>query len=499
MMNFPRRTLPLALVAALAGGSSAEAVELAPGGLGQVLLFPYYTVDAGSQTLVSIVNTTADTKALRFRSRESRNGREALSFNMYLGPYDVWTAAIFSIDANGSANLATSDTSCTAPPIRNNTSLPLIGDTRYAPFRNFAYAGDRDDAGILSLTRTREGSLEVIEMGTLAAGTPSASAARATTAEGPSSCSTLSQAWVQGGYWSANPNQDMGNPTGGLFGTALVVDVADGTAFQVAATALDHFRDGRGLPAGNRTRVIHTAPGVARPDLRDALTTPGDGTVVASIGGENYVYPTERAVDAVSAVLASAKVANEYLASADVGAATDWVVNWPTKAYYTDPEIVGANVVAPFAKRFDNANPDGCEVVRFQPFNRNQTSPDCGAAGVCAIDLCGVTSVIGLDNAGERTGALGSDVGLNEDLPYDAGFGVLSWTGPEVGARRLRPDRDGRVIEGLPVIGFAATRAVNANAQPGTLANYTVTQPHRQTRAGCVAGPCTPGTAADPE
>ena len=63
----------------------------APGGMsvsedgkGQVLLFPYYSVRNGLDTLISVVNTTNEVKALKVRFREGRNNRSVFSFNHVL-------------------------------------------------------------------------------------------------------------------------------------------------------------------------------------------------------------------------------------------------------------------------------------------------------------------------------------------------------------------------------------------------------------------------------
>src|SRR5687768_14269717 len=157
-----RNSLTTALLAGLAGAAglatTATAVNLNPDGLGQVLIYPYYTVNAGNDTLLSVVNTTNRAKAVKVRFLEGRNSREVLDFNLYLSPFDVWTAAVFQLSGTGEANLLTRDTSCTVPAIRTNTSLPqTAGGDRYVPFRNFAYTGGNADNGPTSLTRTREG------------------------------------------------------------------------------------------------------------------------------------------------------------------------------------------------------------------------------------------------------------------------------------------------------------------------------------------------------
>ena len=93
----------------------AQALHLSANGSGQVLLFPYYTVNSDNQTLISIVNSTDRGKATRLFFREGRNSRVAMELSIYLAPYDVWTASVFSIEQSGAANIVTNDNSCTVP------------------------------------------------------------------------------------------------------------------------------------------------------------------------------------------------------------------------------------------------------------------------------------------------------------------------------------------------------------------------------------------------
>ena len=83
------RSICVAVAAALSAATSAEAVVLDPHGTGQVLIYPYYTVNAGFGTLLSVVNTTLDGKALKVHVREGYDGRDVLVFNLYLSPFDV--------------------------------------------------------------------------------------------------------------------------------------------------------------------------------------------------------------------------------------------------------------------------------------------------------------------------------------------------------------------------------------------------------------------------
>ncbi|MEX0914677.1 MAG: hypothetical protein WDZ60_02185, partial [Wenzhouxiangellaceae bacterium] len=100
-----RKTLTTAVMAGLTGMagmiSVANAVNVNPDGLGQVLLYPYYTARGGNDTFISIVNTTTAGKAVKIRFIEALNSREVLDFNIYMSPFDVWTAAITDLDAAG--------------------------------------------------------------------------------------------------------------------------------------------------------------------------------------------------------------------------------------------------------------------------------------------------------------------------------------------------------------------------------------------------------------
>src|SRR6185436_7239610 len=120
MNIFKKKSLYLAVAGVSAlGAGSASAVTLNADGLGNVLLYPYYTVretSAGNayNSLLSVVNTTASAKAVKVRFLEGKNSREVLDFNLYLSHNDVWTAAILP-SSTGGALVGTLDKSCTLP------------------------------------------------------------------------------------------------------------------------------------------------------------------------------------------------------------------------------------------------------------------------------------------------------------------------------------------------------------------------------------------------
>ena len=97
MNTFKKKSLHAAVLAGLAAlgaAGTANAVHINPDGLGQVLVFPYYTVRNGNATAMSIVNTTSLTKIVKVRFLEGKNSREVLDFNLFLSPQDVWTGVV---------------------------------------------------------------------------------------------------------------------------------------------------------------------------------------------------------------------------------------------------------------------------------------------------------------------------------------------------------------------------------------------------------------------
>ena len=159
MNTFKRKSLYAALagVSALGVTGAAQAVNLNPDGLGQVLIYPYYTTraDAGGNaytSLLSVVNTTSSAKAVKVRFLEGKNSREVLDFNLFLSKHDVWTAAIFS-PARAAAWASARPSARSTSPARC-LRFPLLGQ----PFVNFAYTGSNRRQG-RHQPRSHEGRL----------------------------------------------------------------------------------------------------------------------------------------------------------------------------------------------------------------------------------------------------------------------------------------------------------------------------------------------------
>jgi len=512
-----KNALTNAVIAGIAGvagiASVANAVNLNPDGLGEVLVYPYYTVNGGNTTLVSVVNTTGAGKAVKVRFVEGKNSREVLDFNLYLSPYDVWTASVFAIDATGPAHLLTTDNSCTAPLVKNNPAGVVIGGTaRAVPFRNFQYVLGNNDSANDDLGRTREGHLEMIEMGEVHdLDRGSLTAITHDTSGVPTDCGQIRSAWTSGAgtaaYWLANNEFDIDPPTGGLFGSAGIIDVAFGAMLSYNADAIDGFS----------FEELHNPPGSTLPSLRDAETSLGVAQTFVFNNGQlitsNYAAPAN-GIDASSAVFMHDAIFNEFVTDTSIAAKSEWVVTFPTKRFYVDQAIVGTTAIRPFTRIFPTTGSQGTAPVDIlltvknreegpvAQFCDNPEDPLCLdfsplPPGQTALtpQLRFESNVVTLnDDTPSASDVLGSTLTSNVNA---AGIGVRDgWmrmglyatTEPSPGTTTItqhimRIDEvGGEQYLGLPTTGFWASRFTNAAAQPGLLATYSGLWKHKGSR-----------------
>jgi hypothetical protein len=511
-----KNALTNAVIAGIAGvagiASVANAVNLNPDGLGEVLVYPYYTVNGGNTTLVSVVNTTGAGKAVKVRFVEGKNSREVLDFNLYLSPYDVWTGSVFAIDATGPAHLITADNSCTAPLVKNNPIGVVVGGARAIPFRNFQYVAGNNDSANDDLGRTREGHLEMIEMGEVANLT-SRNSLTAITHDStgvPNDCAQIRTAWTSGAannYWLFNNEIDILPPGGGLFGSAGIIDVGFGAMLSYNADAIDGFS----------FEELHNPPGSTLPSLRDAETAAGVATTFVFNNGQlitsSYTAPSN-GIDASSAVFMHDAIYNEFVTDTSIAAKSEWVVTFPTKRFYVDQAIVGATAIRPFTRIFPTGGTQGTAPVDIlltvknreegptSAFCDNPEDPACldfsplpPGQTVNTPQLRFEANVVTInDSTPESSDVLGSTLTSNVNA---ASLGVLdgwmrmglySTTEPVSGQtlitqHRMRIDTaGGEEYLGLPTTGFWAARFTNANAQPGLLATYAGLWKHKGSR-----------------
>ena len=396
MNTFKMKSLHAAVLAglgALGAAGTANAVHINPDGLGQVVIYPYFTVRAGNTTAMSIVNTTSLTKAVKVRFLEGKNSREVLDFNLFLSPQDIWTGVILSGTTPGGADgarLETGDNSCVTPSdlfggaagvstIRTDgLGLPINA------FKNYQFTGANvDNATLNTLDRTREGYMEVIEMGVVtdvtltgfikhsAAGVP-ANCAALDAYDGSSSAAAPAVKFPGTTY--------LASPTGGLTGRASIINAANGTNYTYDVTVFDGWWNpvipAPGnvpySPSGNTAPTISIQTGIDTVSNVFITGTPaGPGGVPAAIpaGVVRASWNTSR--EAVSAILMRDSVINEFVTDAGSVSKTDWVITMPTKR-----DNIGVGVgtpLRPFSNNFANATATGaCDAYSLAIFNREE-------------------------------------------------------------------------------------------------------------------------------
>lgn len=381
-----RRRFPASLLAALCAAAlfaprAADAVNLATDNSGEVLLFPYYTTRNGFATSLSVVNTnTFHTKAVKVRMREGRNGASVFDVNVWLPPRDVWTASI--VDNGTGAAIFSTDRSCTYPPMPASALSALA-------FSDAVYAGQApgsiaDNAGT-GLDRTREGFIEIIEMGVAANGmdaasSPSTQAGIALAAavklinfNEPAGCNQVRAAGI------AVNGIDLREPVGGLAGSYILIQAATGAEFAGTPVALQNFYN------PSASNALYTDPGSALPNLTSV--TPARSVVIGPSGTagpeDMHVVPDWVAIggmpiDAVSAVLMRDLASAEFDVSE--GIRTDVIVTMPTKQFYVNE---AAPPAGPFANAFTGAGQDAraCDTVFDASANR-EAAPYAVVTGV---------------------------------------------------------------------------------------------------------------------
>lgn len=466
--NLRKKPLDAAIVAAMAIGLTiplaANAVFLNPNGLGEALVFPYYTVNAGNSTVVTLVNATSHGKAVKVRVLEAYNGRNVYDVNVYLPPLDVWVAQI--VPTAQGAGIFSTDNSCTVPVIARTSAAPSL-------FYTQAFDGsgaEGADGGPTSLSRTREGYIEVIEMGEVTNASKYTLSAITHSAGVPSNCAQVTGAWASGGYWQFDSNVDIAAPAGGLMGAATIVDVARGTVEAYLPDAIAQFF-AAGSPA------IHTGPGALAPTLASATSTSAliYAHALSASGPDLPVTATyRRGIDAVSAVFMADEINNEYWTSGGVAGNSEWVVTFPTKRFYTDPYYVGATPMYPFLTT--SVNGRACVGNYIYSLDR-EDQPDLTQTGFMPSpppSMCLTTQIITFNQpSGAPTAILGSTVeGVAVTTKHGNGWAKMNLgPGAIFGA-------DDKIVYGLPVTGFWVTQFVNGNIN-GVLANFSAAYRHR--------------------
>lgn len=488
MTKLKMKKLALAAGLALAGTGmvpSAQAVNLATDGLGQVLVFPYYTTRAGWNTLINVTNTSNQVVVAKVRFHEGYNSRDVFDFNVILSPFDVWNGTVS--DSGAMPRFSTSDTTCTVP------AIPAGGIEFHDGVRTngmLAYTGNAVDTGPSTPDRMREGYITVIMMGTAPATPGSLAAAAVHNAAGvPANCLALRNAFglqapnTIGSLRAAFPGYAV-NPLKGAFS---LVNAANGWNASGEATTLANFSTVPMISAQLAPAAVANVyvDSFHEPDLTSGDTQGQllDATNTVVTYGPATGTPGAGGAVAVSGVLGRTSIVNQWAnlqasATSAWEVHSDWVVSFPTKRFYVDnpPAIGVANhefsgtapgrpgltgTLAPFSNIFGTpSRGQSCENVTYSIYNREEgqlistTEPPFSPAPTPQGNaLCEEVNVMTFGAAANSTatnvlrspmgaGTLAANVG---NLPGANGWMQLNFTGAR------------------PVTGFAIINRTNPN------------------------------------
>ena len=507
-------------------------------GTGETLIFPFYSTESGNATLINLANATLDYKAVKVRVLEAQNSQEVLDFNLYLSPEDHFSFAI-SATEEGGGQLVTRDNSCTVP------AIPADG----VAFRNSKYADDKQetdpadaaDFDNTGIGRTQTGYLEIIEMGqldpdsapiidTVGLADPAMTAINAAAAvthgvDGePANCNILVDAWsrtdgVDGVWLAESRTTDLTGDAeflpewsgGGIYGYATLINVPEGTAVGYDAIAIaDH------VAADASGSDMHYKPGDIRPNFGDSAL---DTAAIVSVNGAAITvdflgdYPSEatQRVQALNATMMASEIYNDYVTDPDIGAETDWLLTFPTRAFH----INGTEPIEPFSQLWTGES--ACEPSALNALDREESTattlpdeeePDFSPAPPTPpgpgpknsdVPLCYESTLVqfGTESA---TSTSTITVGVNAFLDASNGWATLSLVPEALDSTLGQCDIDGDLtadaalkdpcdrsinagdaqLFGLPVVGFSIQKYVNGG--PG--ANYSMAAEHKS----CVAG-----------
>jgi len=520
-----KNVLTLAVAGAVAASAQAN-MYVNPDNTGEVLIYPFYTADAGNQTYIHVVNTTEYYKAAKVRIHEAENSYEVRDFNLYLSPYDHFAFTIRLDEETGGGMLKTVDTSCTVPRLYD--ADPEVqaekGLDGTVSFDNILYKNAKD--ANTSYERTLNGYVEIIEMGQFEGA--------ATTSPGymwkhvkgiPRDCQGVEDLWSTGGAWFEEVPQGGGTKAvartgelstwqgGGLYGMGIIVNPEAGAAIGFDAVAIDAFHES--AEADTAGGDLHYYPGDVDPSLQGREDyTATDSTVF--VNGTQKDYDTSSnttpTLDAVSSLFMVESIMNDYVLDSTFMGRTDWVVTFPTKRNYVKDTTGTSRARDPFYDQWEGGGTEAkqaCDPYWIRTYDREEQYPTpdvdrppfspytddptydpkiCHEANVLTFTKPEVDPVSAMWGTSQSESSKSIHVPI--ETPYENGWAHISFDwGKLVGTYTGGPSHQlvigNETLKGLPAIGFSVIKFERGTLEknPGVLANYAAAHEHKTSRA----------------
>lgn len=411
----------------------SEAISINPNGTGEVIIVPYFTVNNGLNTYITVSNTTDADKAVNVVFSDGVFNYPVMNFNLYLSPWETFSFALAPLLAD--SNIPHTDGAIFFS--EDSCVTPISSGQRFRRVPPLSGAS----------LNTTEGTVKIFEMGEIV--------------DGPTSCDDLLTLWDDE-TWLNDPSLFISPPTGGLKSSASIIDVANGTQFSYEPTAFVDF-----YPS-NDGENYHSIPFIPRPSFIDA----------------NHIsngFEYQDGAHALSAVIMKSNVINQFNIESGIAAETEWVLTFPTNlslgrdtrcfkslyAYIYDRKGDGYQIYdGPITDGGDppppNTELDFCSVINVMNFGDSNERSILDSAYQTEFN-----SNLLISNTGFIHGQLNLDFASDDD--------------PErfyIEAQAVDGQQDSIKIYGAPVLGFAVQKYYNGNAQAGLLAAYAASYQH---------------------
>lgn len=491
-----KNVLALSVVAALAGFAGAASAQQVPflpntgvdnaasqfvindGGVGHILLTPYFTVQGQRNTLLNIVNTdTANGKAVKVRFRGARNSDDLFDFYVFLSPGDNWRARVYREEDAVKVDVS-SDTSCTLP------SRDEFAGAAFSTLR--VYNGEA--------TELREGYVEMLAAADIPKGSDLYKTIKHDENTGKVTCNTntIFNSLAALTTVEAAKANGLSFPTTGLIGHWAITDVYNDSTVSGNMTAVEARTDAGLAGAGNI--VVAPQEGAVAPEAWATTGTADPLLVQGRITPLYFDFPdlstpylgAEATATAhanrLSGDLAVSTIINEFTTKI-ANFRTDWVFSLPTRRYAVaidyakNDEVVkaaGSQFFQGATKSAVNGKPTIAVPGKTAFFDQNERTAGTGTSfspgTTTSFALRGEVSVLSF-NANGNGSVLGAELTAGDVVPR-VGFGGTSEV-IETGWGTVTLDNAGPV-KGLPIIGYAAVTAGGKN--------LGFSWPHRYTR-----------------
>lgn len=318
------------------GADAATHFYINSGGVGHILLQPYYTVQGNRNTLMNIINTdTTNGKAVKVRFRGARNSDDVFDFYVFLSPGDMWRTRVYR--RGEQTHIELPDTSCTLP------SREVVEET--------AFKGDRVYKG--DVKEVREGYVELLTAADIKPGSELFRTIKHNGVTGKVDCNplTIENAMVPLTTAAEAEARGLLFPTAGITGHWALTDVTTDSTNTGNLTAVAAGYTPAAAPGVAASYVFGKGNLVVSPQNEHAAPvawrTSGTSDPLLSQGLVPAQYfdfpdlstpylngstPTQQA-NHLSDGLSQRSIINEFVVDMGVSFRTDWVLSMPTRRY----------------------------------------------------------------------------------------------------------------------------------------------------------------------